>query len=99
MKDLVDMLVMFMLQVVEKDGNLYPRGWKHNMVSYLQQWSIYFKSPYRNVFEIGLKYEYLHETEINIFFHFQSHVTILSFIFLKSKKIIFQNNHSWCLNF
>jgi hypothetical protein len=26
MKDLVDMLAMFMLQVVEKDGNLYPSG-------------------------------------------------------------------------
>jgi len=42
MKDLVDMLAMFMLQVVEKDGNLYTRGWKHIMVSYLQQWNIYF---------------------------------------------------------
>jgi hypothetical protein len=28
------------------------------------------QSSYYNVFEIGLKYEYLHETKINIFFSF-----------------------------
>lgn len=53
-----------------------------------------------HVFEIGLKYEYLHETKINIFFSIFNFMSrFYNNFFKNSQNIILKNNHSWCLYF